>query len=64
MGINLGLIGDLEIPDVNQLFIRTQPAHLQKLSQSELNTDQRNVERANYLHKQLKLDSGSDAEKN
>ena len=64
MGINLGLIGDLEIPDVNQLFIRTQPAHLQKLSQSELNTDQRNVERANYLHKQLKLDGGSDVEKN
>lgn len=64
MGINLGLIGDLEIPDVNQLFIRTQPAHLQKLSQSELNTDQRNVERANYLHRQLKLDGGSDVEKN
>ena len=64
MGINLGLIGDLEIPDVNQLFIHTQPAHLQKIRQTELTTDQRNVERANYLHNQLKLNGGSDIEKN
>ena len=64
MGINLGLIGDLEIPEVNQLFIRTQPAHLQKIHQTELNTDQRNIERANYLHRQLKLDGQSDAEMN
>ncbi|MCL4116705.1 UNVERIFIED_CONTAM: hypothetical protein GTU68_042633, partial [Idotea baltica] len=56
MGVNLGLIGNLEIPDINQLFIRTQPAHLQKIHQSELDTDQRNIERANYLHDQLKLD--------
>ena len=31
MGINLGLIDDLEIPTVNELFIHTQPAHLQKI---------------------------------
>lgn len=64
MGINLGLIGDLEIPEVNQLFIRTQPAHLQKLRHSELDTDERNVERANYLHSQLKLDGGTEASNN
>src|SRR3989304_3143762 len=27
MGVNLGLISDLEIPTVNKLFIHTQPAH-------------------------------------
>jgi protein arginine kinase len=64
MGINLGLIGDLEIPQVNQLFIRTQPAHLQKIRQTPLDTDQRNIERANYLHNQLKLQGNSNAEKN
>lgn len=58
MGINLGLIGDLEIPAINQLFIRTQPAHLQKIRQTPLDTDERNVERALYLHNELKLDSG------
>ena len=31
MGINLGLIDDLSIATVNELFIQTQPAFLQKL---------------------------------
>ena len=30
MGVNLGLIPDLPIADINELFIHTQPAHLQK----------------------------------
>ncbi len=30
MGINLGLIDDLSIATVNELFIQTQPAFLQK----------------------------------
>ena len=54
MGINLGLIGDLEIPTINKLFIHTQPAHLQKLSGMPLDTANRNIERANYLHTQLR----------
>ncbi len=54
MGVNLGLIGDLAISQVNELFIHTQPAHLQKLCKAHLSTNQRNIERANYLHSQLK----------
>lgn len=53
MGINLGLIGDLEIPTVNKLFIHTQPAHLQKMSGVELDTSDRNIERATYLRRHL-----------
>jgi protein arginine kinase len=49
MGVNLGLIDDLEIPVVNELFLQTQPAHLQKLSGSELDSTDRNIERARYL---------------
>lgn len=64
MGVSLGLIGNLEIPEINQLFIQTQPAHLQKIHSSELDTDARNIERANYLHNQLKLDGSSDSEMN
>jgi protein arginine kinase len=65
MGINLGLIRDLEIPTVNQLFIHTQPAHLQKLRGVELDTADRNVERANYLQRHLrKRTPGEDPEKN
>ena len=64
MGINLGLIGDLEIPTINKLFIHTQPAHLQKLRGNELDTMQRNIERANYLQQHLKSSSGDGAEMN
>jgi protein arginine kinase len=53
LGINLGLIDDLEIPTVNELFIHTQPAHLQKLRHSELESGERNVARAGYLRERL-----------
>lgn len=65
MGINLGLIEDLEIPTVNKLFIHTQPGHLQKLRGSELDTADRNIERAHYLQRHLLRKSGENgAEKN
>ena len=64
MGINLGLIEDVEIPTVNKLFIHTQPAHLQKLRGSELNTADRNIERAHYLQQHLRKSERGDAEKN
>lgn len=54
MGVNLGLIDDLEIPTVNQLFIHTQPAHLQKLRGATLDSADRNSERALYLRKHLR----------
>ena len=65
MGVNLGLIPELEIPAVNELFIHTQPAHLQKLSGGQLDTADRNIERARYLRDHLK-DPGqrNDAERN
>jgi protein arginine kinase len=53
MGVNLGLIDDLEIPTVNELFIHTQPAHLQKLRGRPLEVDDRNVARATYLRNRL-----------
>ncbi|MEX0714144.1 MAG: protein arginine kinase [Pirellulales bacterium] len=59
MGVNLGLIPGLEIPTLNKLFIHTQPAHLQKLSGSELDTADRNIERARYLRRHLNKEDGS-----
>jgi protein arginine kinase len=65
MGVNLGLIEDVEIPTINQLFIHTQPAHLQKIRGMELDTADRNIERAIYLQRHLrKHNPGSDVEKN
>jgi protein arginine kinase len=63
MGVNLGLIKDLEIPTINKLFINTQPAHLQKLRGSEMDTADRNIERAHYLQRHLQRREGG-AEKN
>jgi protein arginine kinase len=54
LGINLSLIDDLTIPAVNELFLQTQPAHLQKLQGQALDGEERNVARANYLRSKLK----------
>jgi protein arginine kinase len=64
MGVNLGLIEDLEIPRINELFIQTQPAHLQKISGMELDTADRNIERARYLRRQLNKEADGPAARN
>lgn len=50
MGVLLGLIGDVKIADINSLLVRTQPAHLQKLSGVDGGTAD-DVERARYLRR-------------
>lgn len=59
MGVNLGLIPDLAIPKLNEMFIYTQPAHLQKLAGSELGVVDRNIERARYLRRHLNRENGA-----
>ena len=54
LGVNLGLIGDITIPTVNELFIHTQPAHLQKLMGAALDGEERNAARARYLRTRLR----------
>lgn len=53
LGINLKLITDIDIATVNRLFLQTQPAHLQKIRGRELDTAERNEERALFLQKHL-----------
>ena len=54
LGINLELLQDLTIPTVNELFIHTQPAHLQKLMGTPLDGEERNTARARYLRSRLR----------
>src|SRR5271168_843061 len=54
LGINLGLLDDITIPTVNELFIHTQPAHLQKLMGASLDGEERNAARARYLRSRLR----------
>lgn len=53
LGVNLGLIDDVEISTLNELFILTQPAHLQKLKKCELDSAERNKARAALLRNRL-----------
>jgi len=52
LGINLGLI-EMDIGQVNQLFIRALPAHLQKLEGKELEPGERDTARAAFIRRKL-----------
>src|SRR5438128_2170877 len=54
IGIHLGLLDDINIPTVNELFLNTQPAHLQKLMGHTLDGEERNAARARYLRTRLR----------
>ena len=54
MGINLGLLDDISMQTVNELFIQTQPSHLQKLVGGPLDGEERNAARARYLRTRLR----------
>ena len=53
LGVTMGLVDELTLPVLNQLFIHTQPAHLQKLAGRALDSEQRNAARARYLQARL-----------
>jgi protein arginine kinase len=59
LGVNMNLLEDLDIAVVNELFIHTQPAHLQKLIGQPLDGEERNSARARYLRARLR-DLGSE----
>lgn len=49
MGVNMGRCKDINLNQLNQLFLRSQPAHLQKLEGRKLDGEERSVARARYL---------------
>jgi protein arginine kinase len=53
MGINLGRIKDIDIATINELFLLTQPAHLQKLQGKKLEGDLRRAARADFIRQRL-----------
>jgi protein arginine kinase len=54
LGIHLHLLDDLPATTVNQLFIHTQAAHLQKIMGAQLDGEERNAARAKYLRNRLR----------
>src|SRR5205823_10737279 len=53
MGVNLGRVKDIEIRTINELFLLTQPAHLQKIQGKKLEGDVRRAARADYIRHRL-----------
>ena len=53
LGVNLGLVRDLSISRVNELFVLTQPAHLQKINRKILDREKRNAARAEFIRSRL-----------
>jgi len=53
LGMDLRLIKQLDRTLINELFVITQPAHLQKLEKKKLNPNQRDVKRAEIIREKL-----------
>lgn len=53
MGVNLDRIQSIDLNTVNELFLLTQPAHLQKMQGTRMNGEQRSAVRADYVRKRL-----------
>ena len=53
LGIHLGRIKELDIAAINEIFLLTQPAHLQKMCGSRLSGEQRSAARAECIRKRL-----------
>jgi protein arginine kinase len=53
LGVHLGRLERIDNRTVNELFLLTQPAHLQKLAGRDMDPAQRRIERANMLRQRL-----------
>lgn len=53
LGVDMGVINDFDRRAVNELFLLTQPAHLQKIEGRILSTAQRDIKRANLIRRRL-----------
>lgn len=54
LGVDMGIVKNMDRRMVNELFILTQPAHLQKLEGKTLNSNERDNKRADLIREKLK----------
>lgn len=55
LGVDIGIITDIDRKTLNELFIFTQPAHLQKLEGKKLSSAERDMKRADLIREKLKV---------
>jgi protein arginine kinase len=54
LGVDLGLVKDIDRNVINELFLLIQPGHLQKLEGKILNSNERDMKRADLIRQKLK----------
>jgi len=54
LGVDSGVIKNMDRRMVNELFLLTQPAHLQKLEGKKLDSNERDIKRADLIREKLK----------
>ncbi len=53
LGMDVGILSMLDTRLINEIFIFSQPAHLQKLFNKTLSSEERDIKRADYIRKRL-----------
>ncbi|MDP8262751.1 MAG: protein arginine kinase [Candidatus Ancaeobacter aquaticus] len=53
LGVDLGIVTDIERMQINELMILTQPAHLQKVAGKELDHTERDIVRSELIRERL-----------
>ena len=53
LGIDMGIIKNIDIDVINELMLLLQPAHLQKIAGRVLGTEERDIARADFVRKRL-----------
>lgn len=53
MGVDLGVLPAVNRQTINELFLLTQPAHLQKIAGEKLSPENRDIKRANLIREKL-----------
>jgi protein arginine kinase len=53
LGLNLGIVKDVTLKALNELFIFTQPSHLQKAERRTLEAEDRDIARASFIRARL-----------
>lgn len=54
LGVDLGIVKNIDQKMINELILLTQPAHLQKIEGKVLSSEERDVKRANLIREKLK----------
>ncbi|QXM07275.1 protein arginine kinase [Crassaminicella indica] len=53
LGIDVGLLEDINIDNVNEIMVMTQPAYLQKIAGKALSSNERDIRRASLVREKL-----------